>query len=137
VARIMQEGGVPDSVLSVVHGGGDVVQHLIKHPRVEAISFVGSTPVAEIVWRSAADAGKRVQALGGAKNYIGVMPDADIEETAAAVIGSTYGCAGEHCMASSVLVPVAGGNEVVGRVIELAQSLKLGDGLDPATGMGR
>ena len=136
VVRIMQEGGVPDGVLSVVHGGGDVVQHLIKHPQIEAFSFVGSTPVAEIVWRSAADAGKRVQALGGAKNYIVVMPDADIEETAAAVIGSTYGCAGERCMASSVLVPVAGGDEVVDRVIELAQSLQLGDGLDPATGMG-
>ncbi|MDA0335543.1 MAG: CoA-acylating methylmalonate-semialdehyde dehydrogenase [bacterium] len=136
VAGIMHEGGVPDGVLSVVHGGGDVVQQLITHPQVEAISFVGSTPVAEIVWRSAAAAGKRVQALGGAKNYIVVMPDADIEETAAAVIGSTYGCAGERCMASSVLVPVAGGDEIVDRVIALAKSLQLGDGLVGDTGMG-
>jgi malonate-semialdehyde dehydrogenase (acetylating) / methylmalonate-semialdehyde dehydrogenase len=136
VAGIMHEGGVPDGVLSVVHGGGDAVQHLVTHPQVEAISFVGSTPVAQVVWRSAAEVGKRVQALGGAKNYIVVMPDADIEETAAAVIGSTYGCAGERCMASSVLVPVAGGDELVDRVIELAQALKLGDGLADDTGMG-
>lgn len=136
VAGIMLEGGVPPGVLSVVHGGGDVVQQLIAHEQVEAFSFVGSTPIAEIVWRGATEAGKRVQALGGAKNYIVVMPDADIEETAAAVIGATYGCAGERCMASSVLVPVAGGDALVDRVIELATALKLGDGMVADTGMG-
>ena len=136
VASIMKEGGLPDGVLSVVHGGGETVQHLIAHPQVEAISFVGSTPVAEAVWRAASQAGKRVQALGGAKNYIVVMPDAGLEETADAVIGSSYGCAGERCMASSVLVPVAGGDALVDRVIEMAQALKLGDGLAADTGMG-
>lgn len=136
VADIMKQGGLPDGVLSVVHGGGDTVGYLIEHAEVEAISFVGSTPIAESVWRLASGAGKRVQALGGAKNYIVVMPDADLEQTADAVIGSTYGCAGERCMASSVLVPVGDGDAIVDRVIEMAQALKLGDGLATDTGMG-
>jgi len=135
LAQIFQEGGLPEGVLNLVQGDRYVFESLIKNPDVQAVSFVGSTPAARNVWETAAGHHKRVQALGGAKNYIIVMPDADPEASLQAIIGSTYGCAGERCMASSVLVIVGNCGDLLDRVIERARGLALGSGLEPSTGM--
>jgi malonate-semialdehyde dehydrogenase (acetylating)/methylmalonate-semialdehyde dehydrogenase len=123
-------------VLNVVQGARETFEALITHPRVDAVSFVGSSAAAENVWKTAAGHHKRVQALGGAKNFFVVMPDADPEETTRALIHSAYGCAGERCMAASVLVLVGEGGRLLDRIVGAARGLKLGSGLDPATGMG-
>jgi malonate-semialdehyde dehydrogenase (acetylating)/methylmalonate-semialdehyde dehydrogenase len=136
IARIMMEGGIPPGVLSVVHGGRETFEALIEHPDVAAISFVGSTPVAKAVWNKAAACGKRVQALGGAKNYLIVMPDADREATLDALIGSCCGCAGQRCMATSVLMLVGETGDFLEQLTARAKKLKLGDGLKTDTGMG-
>lgn len=137
VADIFKEGGLPDGVLNVVQGAGETFQALITHPDVAAVSFVGSTPVAESVWKTGANHHKRVQALAGAKNYILVLPDADLEQTVAGVIHSSYGCSGQRCMASAVMVLVGKEAEpILKRVVEEARGLKLGNGLDSSTGMG-
>lgn len=135
LAQIFQEGGLPDGVLNLVQGDRHTFEALIKNPDVQAVSFVGSTPAAKNVWETAALHHKRVQALGGAKNYIIVMPDADPEAALQAVIGSTYGCAGERCMASSVLVLVGDCGDLLDQVVSAAKSLPLGNGLDSSTGM--
>jgi malonate-semialdehyde dehydrogenase (acetylating)/methylmalonate-semialdehyde dehydrogenase len=136
IADIFKEGGLPDGVLNVVHGARETFETLIKAPEVAAISFVGSSRVAESVWKLAAENHKRVQALGGAKNYIVVMPDADPEETTKAILGSAYGCAGQRCMASSILAIVKGAEPILERVIEGAKKVKLGSGLEASTAMG-
>lgn len=136
VCEILKEAGLPDGVLNVVQGARETFEALIAHPRVDAVSFVGSTAAAENVWKTAAKHHKRVQALGGAKNHVIVMPDADPDETTRAIIHSVYGCAGERCMAASVLVLVGEGKKMLDLVIGAAKALKLGSGLDPATGMG-
>jgi malonate-semialdehyde dehydrogenase (acetylating)/methylmalonate-semialdehyde dehydrogenase len=122
--------------LNVVHGDGKTFQSLITAPEVQAVSFVGSTPAAKSVWETATSHGKRVQSLGGAKNYIVVMPDADHAATIKAVIGSTYGCAGERCMASSVLVLVGDDSELLEEIRKAAETLRLGNGMDASTQMG-
>ena len=136
LGRIFSEGGLPPGVLNIVHGARQTFEALIAHPGVAAISSVGSTPAARNVWTLAAQHHKRVQALGGAKNYIVVMPDANPDPTVEAVISSTYGCAGQRCMASSVMVLVGRAERLLGRVVDAARSLKLGSGMDPSTGMG-
>ncbi|OGV39538.1 MAG: methylmalonate-semialdehyde dehydrogenase (acylating) [Lentisphaerae bacterium GWF2_49_21] len=136
IAEIFVEGGLPAGVLNVLQGGRETFETLIATPEVKAISFVGSTPVARKVWENATANHKRVQALGGAKNYIVVMPDADEDAALNAVIGSSFGCAGERCMASSVLVLVGGAENLLPKIIEAAQKLKVGNGLEPDTQMG-
>jgi len=135
LVEIFQEGGLPDGVVNLVQGDRYAFESLIKNPDVKAVSFVGSTPAAQNVWEMATSHHKRVQALGGAKNYIIVMPDADPDAALQAIIGSTYGCAGERCMASSVLVMVGDCGDLLERVVEAAKGLCLGSGLDSSTGM--
>jgi len=110
IAELAAEAGLPPGVLNVVNGDKEAVDALLSHPRVAAVSFVGSTPIAEYVHRTASAHGKRVQALGGAKNHAVVMPDADLDMAADALMGAAYGSAGERCMAISVGVAV--GDEV-------------------------
>ncbi len=138
MAKLLQEAGLPDGVFNVVHGDKEAVDALLDHPDVQAISFVGSTPVAEHVYSRAASRGKRVQALGGAKNHLIVMPDADLDQAADALIGSAYGSAGERCMAVSVAVAVGDStaNELVRRLLPRIEALKVAPGMDPGAEMG-
>jgi malonate-semialdehyde dehydrogenase (acetylating)/methylmalonate-semialdehyde dehydrogenase len=137
LAELMQEAGLPDGVLNIVHGAHEVVNGLLEHKDVKAISFVGSQPVAEYVYRSGAAHGKRVQALAGAKNHSIVMPDADIENAVQQIIGAAFGSAGERCMACSVVVAVGEiGDELVQKLVEAANNLTIGNGLDPNTFLG-
>jgi malonate-semialdehyde dehydrogenase (acetylating)/methylmalonate-semialdehyde dehydrogenase len=123
--------------VNLVHGGREVAEAICDHPGIRAVSFVGSTEVARAVYRRGTHAGKRVQSLGGAKNFIIVMPDADLDRAIPNITESFYGCAGERCLAGSVLLPVGEAHkESRERLIEAARSLKVGDGLDPATDMG-
>jgi len=137
LARLFQEAGLPDGVLNVVPGDAEAVEALLSHPGVAAISFVGSTPVARHVYARAAAAGKRVQALGGAKNHAVVLPDCDLEFTADALIGAGYGSAGERCMAISAVVAVG---EVADRLVERlrqkAEALPVGPGTRAGVEMG-
>lgn len=136
IAEIFRQGGLPEGVLSVVQGGADTFKSLVSHGDVKAVSFVGSTPVAKSVWQLGTSLGKRVQSLGGAKNYIVIMPDADPEQTVKAIIGSSFGCAGERCMASSVLLFVGDSDKLLDQVVQAAKGLKLGNGLNEETQMG-
>lgn len=137
IAEAFTEAGVPDGVLNVVHGDKVAVGELLTNPTVGAVSFVGSTPIARYIYATAAEHGKRVQALGGAKNHMVVMPDADLDSAADAAVSAAYGSAGERCMAISVLVPVGDiADELVGKVRERIRKLKIGDGFDPASDMG-
>jgi len=123
--------------VNLVNGGRDVVDAICDHPGIRAVSFVGSTPVARHVYQRASHAGKRVQALGGAKNFIIVMPDADLDRTIDIVTESFYGCAGERCLAGSVLVPVGGVHaQARDRLVASAKALKVGDGTQPGVTMG-
>ncbi len=137
LAELMQEAGLPDGVLNVVNGDRDAAEALLAHPGVSAASFVGSTPVARRVYATAAAAGKRVQALGGAKNHMVVMPDADLDQAADALIGAGYGSAGERCMAVSVAVAVGdAGDGLVSRLKPKVEALRIGPGTDPEADMG-
>src|SRR5437762_4819746 len=135
--ELLKEAGLPTGVVNLVNGGREVVDAICDHPGIRAVSFVGSTPVARHVYQRASHAGKRVQALGGAKNFVIVMPDADLERSMAVITESFYGCAGERCLAGSMLVPVGGVHqETRERLVESAKGLKIGDGLQPGVGMG-
>ena len=138
IAELFREAGFPDGVLNVVHGDKEVVDAILTHPDIKAVSFVGSTPIAEYVYRTGTAHGKRVQALGGAKNHMIVMPDADIDKAADALMGAGYGSAGERCMAISVAVPI--GEETANRLVELlaprVRALKIGPATDPEAEMG-
>ena len=138
LALLLKEAGLPDGVFNVVHGDKEAVDALLDHPSVAAVSFVGSTPIAEYVYSRGTAAGKRVQALGGAKNHLVVMPDADMEQTTDALIGSAYGSAGERCMAISVAVAVGDkvGDELVKRLLPKIDALKVSDGMEPGAEMG-
>ena len=128
---------MPNGVFNVVHGDKAVVDALIEHPDVVALSFVGSTPVAEYIYSESAKRGKRVQALGSAKNHLVVMPDANLDQAVDALIGSAYGSAGERCMATSVAVAVGHiGDELVERLAPRVRSLKIGGGMEPDAGHG-
>lgn len=137
LADIFKEAGLPDGVLQVVHGDKDMVNAILEHPAISAVSFVGSTPIAKHVYATGTAAGKRVQALGGAKNHAIIMPDCDIEKTVDALIGAAYGSAGERCMAISVAVavgPVA--DTLVTMIAERAKALRIGVGTDESSEMG-
>ncbi len=137
LAELFSEAGLPDGVFNVVHGDATTVHALLTHPRVAAVSFVGSTPVAKSVHEAAGRAGKRVQALGGAKNHMVVMPDADLEVAADAAVSAAYGSAGERCMAVSALVAVGGvADDLVAAIAKRAQSLRVGPADDPDAEMG-
>jgi malonate-semialdehyde dehydrogenase (acetylating)/methylmalonate-semialdehyde dehydrogenase len=136
-AELLQEAGLPDGVFNVVHGDKVAVDALLEHPQVAAVSFVGSTPIARYIYETGTKSGKRVQALGGAKNHMIVLPDADIEMAADAAVSAAYGSAGERCMAVSVVVAVGGvGDELVAAIKERLPKVKVGDGMDPSSEMG-
>lgn len=135
LVELFAESGLPPGVVSVVQGGKEVGQRLITNPHVQAVSFVGSSAVAEAVYKTAATHGKRVQALGGAKNHLIVLPDADLQRSMAALIGACFGCAGQRCLAGSVLVAVgdqAQQDAVIDGFVSAARQLRLGDGFDEA-----
>lgn len=137
LAELMKEAGLPDGVLNVVQGDHVAVNALLTEPRVAAVSFVGSTPVAEHVYRTASDHGKRVQALGGAKNHLVVLPDADMAQAADALVGAGYGSAGERCMAISAVVTVGGAAEpLLEELLPRIEALKIGPGTDNDNDMG-
>jgi len=137
IVELAHEAGIPPGVLNLVHGAKDVVNALLAHPGIAGISFVGSSPVAKYVYQEAAKHGKRVQALGGAKNHVVVMPDADLDRTVANVSESLFGCAGQRCLAGSVVVAAGKAYEPFrDRLLGAAQHLQLGYGLDPGVSMG-
>nr|WP_073152547.1 CoA-acylating methylmalonate-semialdehyde dehydrogenase [Seinonella peptonophila] len=137
LAELFLEAGLPAGVLSVVHGAHEIVNGMLEHPEIEAISFVGSKPVAEYVYRTAAAHDKRVQALAGAKNHSIVMPDADLDLAVKNIIGAAFGSAGERCMACAVVVAVGEiADPLVRRLQEAADSIQIGDGLDPDVFLG-
>ncbi|API61079.1 methylmalonate-semialdehyde dehydrogenase (acylating) [Tardibacter chloracetimidivorans] len=138
LAALLAKAGLPKGVFQVVHGGKPVVDAILDHPGIEAVSFVGSTPIAEYVHQRGTAAGKRVQALGGAKNHMIVMPDADLDKAVDALMGAAYGSAGERCMAISVAVPVgqATADALVERLAPKVRTLKIGPGTDVEAEMG-
>jgi malonate-semialdehyde dehydrogenase (acetylating)/methylmalonate-semialdehyde dehydrogenase len=135
--EFLQKADLPPGVVNLVNGGSAVVNAICDHPGIRAVSFVGSTPVAKHVYQRGTNAGKRVQALGGAKNFVVVMPDADLERSIGVISESFYGCAGERCLAGSMLVPIGSVHEEArDRMVEAAKSLKVGDGTQPGVTMG-
>jgi malonate-semialdehyde dehydrogenase (acetylating)/methylmalonate-semialdehyde dehydrogenase len=137
VAQLLKDAGLPDGVFNVVHGDKVAVDGLLEHPDVDGVSFVGSTPIARYVYETGTKAGKRVQALGGAKNHMVVLPDADLDMAADAAVSAAYGSAGERCMAVSVVVTVGDVADDLVKAIETRiPKVKVGDGLDPESEMG-
>jgi malonate-semialdehyde dehydrogenase (acetylating)/methylmalonate-semialdehyde dehydrogenase len=137
MADLLKEAGLPDGVFNVVQGDKEAVDALLTHADVKAVSFVGSTPIANYIYETGARHGKRVQALGGAKNHMVVMPDADIEQTVDALVGAGYGSAGERCMAISVAVLVGdAADAIVPKLLERTKTLKVLNGTNPAAEMG-
>ncbi|MDB5593935.1 MAG: methylmalonate-semialdehyde dehydrogenase, partial [Hyphomicrobiales bacterium] len=138
MAEYLKEAGLPDGVFNVVHGDKEAVDALLDHPGVAGVSFVGSTPIARYIYETAATKAKRCQALGGAKNHMIVMPDADLDQAVDALMGAAYGSAGERCMSISVAVPVgdAVANELVKRLEPRVRALKIGPGTDKDSEMG-
>jgi malonate-semialdehyde dehydrogenase (acetylating) / methylmalonate-semialdehyde dehydrogenase len=136
-AELLREAGVPDGVFNVVHGDKTAVDRVLEHPDIAAVSFVGSTPIARYVYETGTKAGKRVQALGGAKNHMIVLPDADVDMAADAAVSAAYGSAGERCMAVSQVVAVGDVAEPLLEAIkQRIPKVKIGDGLDPESEMG-
>jgi malonate-semialdehyde dehydrogenase (acetylating)/methylmalonate-semialdehyde dehydrogenase len=138
LAELLKEAGLPDGVFSVVHGDKEAVDGILEHPVIQAVSFVGSTPIAEYVYSKGTSHGKRVQALGGAKNHMIVMPDADLDQAADALVGAAYGSAGERCMAISVAVAVtnATADALRTKVIERIGKLSVAPGMEEGSEMG-
>jgi malonate-semialdehyde dehydrogenase (acetylating)/methylmalonate-semialdehyde dehydrogenase len=137
IAELYAEAGLPDGVFNVVHGDKVAVDAVLDHPGIAAVSFVGSTPIARYVYERGTSHGKRVQALGGAKNHALVMPDADMDSAADALVSAAYGSTGQRCMAISTAVAVGrAGDALVDKVRERAERLRTGPGLDPQTDMG-
>ena len=137
LAALLKEAGLPDGVFAVVQGGREAVEAIIASPGIAAISFVGSTAIAKTIYQGGTSAGKRVQALGGAKNHMVVMPDADIDDAVDALMGSAYGAAGERCMAVSVAVAVgSAGDDLVAKLAPRVRALKVAPGVDPDAEMG-
>jgi malonate-semialdehyde dehydrogenase (acetylating)/methylmalonate-semialdehyde dehydrogenase len=136
-ARLLKEAGLPDGVFNVVQGDKVAVDAILDHPDIQALSFVGSTPIAEYIYARGSASGKRVQALGGAKNHMVVMPDADMDMAVDALIGAAYGSAGERCMAISVAVAVGdAGDKLVAALAERTATLQINDGMAQGAEMG-
>lgn len=131
IVELLREAGLPEGVLQVVHGGREAVEAICDHPGIAGVSFVGSTKVAKIVYRRGTSHLKRMLALGGAKNHLIVMPDADVEMAASNIVASMSGCAGQRCMAASVMVAVSDTDHIIGRMVEQAQNMVLGRDLGP------
>src|SRR6266705_6052695 len=123
IAELLREAGLPEGVFNVVHGGQETVEGICDHPDIEGITFVGSTRVAKIVYRRGTANLKRVLALGGAKNHLIVMPDAEPEMTSSNVVASMSGCAGQRCMAASVMVAVSKTDHIIDRMIDHAKNI--------------
>ncbi len=137
LAELFTKAGLPDGVLNIVHGAQDVVNGIVEHPDVKAVSFVGSQPVAEYVYKTAAARGKRVQALAGAKNHSIVMPDADLNEAVKNIISAAFGSAGERCMACSVVVSVGNiADDLMERLKQAADEISIGNGLEEGNFLG-
>ena len=138
LAELLHEAGVPDGVFQVVHGDKEAVDAILHHPGIAAVSFVGSTPIAKYIYETAAKNGKRCQALGGAKNHMMVMPDADLDQAVDALMGAAYGAAGERCMAISVAVPIGEqtADALIERLVPRVRALKIGPGSDREAEMG-
>ncbi len=138
LAELFKQAGMPDGVFQVVNGDKTAVDALIAHPDIQAVGFVGSTPIAQAIYTAAAEHGKRAQCFGGAKNHAIIMPDADLEQAADALIGAAFGAAGERCMALSVAVPVGQetADALVERLVEKARQLRVGPSLDPTSDFG-
>jgi malonate-semialdehyde dehydrogenase (acetylating)/methylmalonate-semialdehyde dehydrogenase len=137
MTELLQQCDLPPGVVNLVNGGADVVNAICDHPEIRAVSFVGSTAVARHVYQRATHAGKRVQALGGAKNFVVVMPDADLDRSISVISESFYGCAGERCLAGSMLVPVGDVHkDARDRMVEAARAIRVGDGIQPGVTMG-
>ena len=137
LADLLKQAGLPDGVFNVVHGDKEAVDAILEHPGIAAVSFVGSTPIAEYIHRTGTAHGKRVQALGGAKNHMVVMPDADLDQATDALMGAAYGSAGERCMAISVAVAVGNvADKLVDRLAPRIRALKVGPGTDTEAEMG-
>jgi malonate-semialdehyde dehydrogenase (acetylating)/methylmalonate-semialdehyde dehydrogenase len=136
-AELLHDAGLPEGVYNLIHGDKVAVDALMQHPLVRAVSFVGSSPVAKYVYEQSAKYGKRVQALGGAKNHLVVMPDADLEKSVEAIMSSAFGAAGERCLAGSVLVPVGDVAEpLLNLLVSKAKAMHVGDGMKPGVEMG-
>jgi malonate-semialdehyde dehydrogenase (acetylating)/methylmalonate-semialdehyde dehydrogenase len=135
-AELLHDAGLPAGVYNLLHGSREAVDALLAHPLVRAISFVGSSPVAKYVYQTAAAHGKRVQALGGAKNHLVAMPDANVEKSVEAIMGSAFGAAGERCLAGSVLVAVGESRPLLDALLRKVRALRIGDGAAPGTEMG-
>lgn len=138
IFKLMEEAGLPKGVMNLVHGGKEVVTALCTHPDVKGVCFVGSTPVAKYVYETASKHGKRAQALGGAKNFMVVLPDATMDKTCSTALESIIGCAGERCLAGSVVICVGDEsyNQVKERISASASDVSVGDGMDPRVQMG-
>ena len=137
LADLFRQAGLPEGVFNVVQGDKEVVDAILEHPGIAAVSFVGSTPIAEYIYRTGTAHGKRVQALGGAKNHMVVMPDADLDQATDALMGAGYGAAGERCMAISVAVAVGGvGDALIDKLAPRVRGLKVAPGTDPDAEMG-
>lgn len=138
LAELWTEAGLPDGIFNVVNGDKEAVDTLLDDPRIKAVGFVGSTPIAQSIYEHAARTGKRAQCFGGAKNHLIIMPDADLDQAADALIGAAFGSAGERCMAISVAVPVgqATANALVEKLVERTKTLKVGHALDPEADFG-
>ena len=137
IFELAREAGVPAGVLNLVHGGKEAVNAILQHPGIAGVSFVGSSPVAKYVYQEGAKYGKRVQALGGAKNHVIVLPDADLDRAVASISESLFGCAGQRCLAGSVVVAAGKAYEPFrDKLLDTAKGLRLGYGLDPGVNMG-
>ena len=137
IFEIVDEIGFPEGVVNMVHGSRDVVNALLDHPDIEGISFVGATPTAKYIYQRCGETGKRVQALGGAKNIVTVMSDADIEAAMPSLITSYFGCSGQRCLSGSILAPLGDkADEIVEKFVAAAKAMKVGNGLEEDTAMG-
>src|SRR5699024_8599312 len=138
LAELFKQAGMPDGVFQVINGDKAAVDALLDHPEVQSVGFVGSTPIAQSIYTTAAANGKRAQCFGGAKNHAIIMPDADLDQAADALLGAAFGAAGERCMALSVAVPVGQetADALVAKVLEKAKKLKVGPSLDSSSDVG-
>ena len=137
LAELLKEAGLPDGVMNVINGDKEVVDAILSNKDIQAISFVGSTPIAKYIYENAAKNEKRVQALGGAKNHLVVMPDCDLDQAVNGLMGAAYGSAGERCMAQSIAVAVGDiGDRLVNKLIKKVENLKVGPGMDKTSEMG-